>query len=94
MSDTIFGHRDSNDVVYRSELMFLWVILNNIDLDSGSHLVRYLAKVGKASMGNIVIGGKHLAKVWPWTVLCILQLVPNELSPIVVENKVVKCSMG
>lgn len=35
--------------------MFLWSMLNNINLDTGSHLMRYLANVSKASTRNIVI---------------------------------------
>lgn len=56
MSHTVFLCGDSDSVVCHSELIFLWLILNNIDLDSGSYLVRHLAKAGKASARNIVIG--------------------------------------
>lgn len=37
--------------------MFLWGILENINLDTNSHLVRHLTKVGKASARNIIIDG-------------------------------------
>lgn len=36
--------------------MFLWAMLENIHLDTGSHLVRHFTKVSRASAGNIVIG--------------------------------------
>lgn len=57
MSHTIFDHGNSDGVVHRSELIFLWTMLEGIHLDIGSHFVRHLAKVGKASAENIVIGG-------------------------------------
>lgn len=56
MSHIIFGHKDSDDIVCQSELIFLWAMLEIIHLDTSSHLVRHLAEVDKGLTGNIVIG--------------------------------------
>lgn len=37
--------------------MFIWDMLFEIHMDLGAYFVRHLTKVGRASTGNIVVGG-------------------------------------
>lgn len=57
ISNTIFGRGDSDGVVRMSELICLWNMLYEGNVDTGSHLIRHLVKVGKATKGDIVVGG-------------------------------------
>lgn len=57
MTHTIFGRGESKSVVRQSELLHLWAMINNVNIDTGSHFIRHLVKVGKATTGSIVVGG-------------------------------------
>lgn len=54
MAHTVFGRGDSDGIVRQTKLFFLWAMLHEVDLDTGSHLARQFAKVGKATSGDIV----------------------------------------
>ena len=57
LAHTLFAMGDNTVVVRKSELLFMWSMVNDFHLDSGAWLARQLIKVGKASLGNIAIGG-------------------------------------
>ncbi|WVZ01768.1 hypothetical protein V8G54_022574, partial [Vigna mungo] len=57
MAHTLFARDDSHSAVRKSELLFLWGMVNDVSLDSRAWLARQFLKVGKASSGQIAIGG-------------------------------------
>ncbi|WVZ18098.1 hypothetical protein V8G54_005420, partial [Vigna mungo] len=57
MAHTLFARGDSPSAVRKSELLFLWGMVNEVQFDSGAWLARQFLKVGKASSGQIAIDG-------------------------------------
>lgn len=57
MANTIFGCGDSEGVVCQSELIILWAMINDVNIDTGSHFIRHLVKIRKGSAGAIIVGG-------------------------------------
>jgi len=57
LAHTLFAQGDNTVAVRKYELLFMWSMVNDFHLDSGTWLAHQLTKVGKASSGNIAIDG-------------------------------------
>lgn len=54
---TIFGGRESDNMVTQSELFFLWAMVNDFWINTGYYLAKHQHKVVKATKGAIIHGG-------------------------------------
>ena len=57
MALSLFGRGESTGVVSRVELLFLWAMANNVQVNSGAWFLKHLLHVAKSPTGKICVGG-------------------------------------
>ncbi|XP_020273363.1 uncharacterized protein LOC109848329 [Asparagus officinalis] len=57
MANTIFGRGESVSVFRDTEVFLLYCLVNRMVVDVGYFLAKQLEKIGKSSVGDIVVGG-------------------------------------
>lgn len=57
MSMSIFGRGESTGVVNRIELLILWAMVNNVQVNTGAWFLKHLLNVAKNPTGKICVGG-------------------------------------